>query len=56
MAVNNFGSMLGMLSTQYKLICFIISIKLLFCNIFILFIIDQLFFESINIIGFYKII
>ena len=35
MTANNSGSMLGMLSTQYELICFIVSIKLLFCNVFI---------------------
>ena len=35
MIVNNSESMLGMLSTQYELICFIVSIKLLFYNVFI---------------------
>ena len=35
MAANNSGSMLGILFTQYELICFIVSIKLLFCNVFI---------------------
>ena len=33
MVANNFGSMLGMLSIQYELICFIVSINLLFYNI-----------------------
>ena len=33
--VNNSGSVLGKFSTQYELICFNISIKLLFYNIFI---------------------
>ena len=41
---NNFGSMIGMFSIYYELICFIVSINLLFCNIFIgLLIIDQFF-------------
>ena len=35
MVANNSGSMLGMLSTKYELICFIVSIKLLFYNVFI---------------------
>ena len=35
MATNNSESMLGMLSIQYELICFVVSIKLLFCNVFI---------------------
>ena len=35
MATNNFGSMPGMLSNKYELICFIVLIKLLFCNVFI---------------------
>ena len=35
MAAINFESMLGMFSTQYKLICFIVSIKFVFCNVFI---------------------
>ena len=35
MVVNNSISMLGMFSTRYELICFIVSIKLLFCSIFI---------------------
>ena len=44
MTANNYESMLGMLSTQYGLICFIISINLLFYNIFIgPLIIDELF-------------
>ena len=33
MAVNNSISMSGMFSTQYELICFIVSIKFIFCNI-----------------------
>ena len=32
---NNSGSMVCMLSTQYELICFIVSIKFVFCNLFI---------------------
>ena len=35
MTANNSESMLEMLSTQYELICFIVSIKLLFYNVFI---------------------
>ena len=35
MTANNSGFMPGMLFTQDKLICFIVSIKLLFCNVFI---------------------
>ena len=35
MIANNSGSMSGMLYTQYELICFIVSIKLLFYNVFI---------------------
>ena len=35
MVANNFGSMLGIFSIEYELICFIVSIKLPFCNIFI---------------------
>ena len=35
MTANNYESMLAMLSIQYELICFIISINLLFYNIFI---------------------
>ena len=35
MTDNNSESMLGMLSTEYEMIWFIVSIKLLFCNIFI---------------------
>ena len=35
MTTNNSGSMLGMLSIQYELICFIVSLKLLFYNVFI---------------------
>ena len=35
MTAGNFGSMSGMLSTNYELIFFIVSIKLLFCNVFI---------------------
>ena len=35
MVANNSGSMSGMFSTQYELICFIVSIKLLFYNVFI---------------------
>ena len=55
MAANNFESMSGMFSTKYELICFIISIKLLFCNIFIgSLIIDQLFLRSINTLDFIK--
>ena len=57
MASNNSIFMPGMLSTQCKLICFIVSIKLLFCNVFIgSFNYYQLFFESINILDSYKII
>ena len=33
--VNNSISMLGMFHIYYELICFIVPIKLLFCNIFI---------------------
>ena len=33
--VNNSGYMPSMFFTQYELICFIVSIKLLFCNVFI---------------------
>ena len=36
MVINNFGPISGMLSIQYKLICFIVSIKLLFYNVFII--------------------
>ena len=45
MTANNFGSMSDMFSTLYKLICFIVSIKLLFV-MYLLgpLIIDQLFF------------
>ena len=32
---NNSGSMPGMLSIEYEMIWFIVSIKLLFCNVFI---------------------
>ena len=47
MTTNNSGSISCMFSTQYELICFIISIKLLFCNIFIgHLIIDQLFLDQ----------
>ena len=35
MTANNFGSMSGMLFTEDKLIYFIVSIKLLFCYVFI---------------------
>ena len=35
METNNFGSMPGMFSIKYELICFIVPIKLLFCNEFI---------------------
>ena len=35
MAANNFESILGMFSTYNELICFIVSIKLLFYNVFI---------------------
>ena len=35
MTVNNSESTPDMLSTQLELICFIVSIKLLFCTIFI---------------------
>ena len=35
MADNNSGSMSSMLSTEYEMIWFIVSIKLLFCNVFI---------------------
>ena len=35
MIANNFETMPSMLSIQYELICFIVSIKLLFCNVFI---------------------
>ena len=53
MAANNFGSMPGMLSTKYELIFFIVSIKLLFFNVFIgPLIIDQLFLGSINTFDF----
>ena len=57
MTTNYSRSMLGILSTQYELICFIVSIKLLFC-IYLLdhLIINQLFLRSINTLGFYKII
>ena len=53
MATNNSGYMPSMLSTQYELICFIVSIKLLFCNVFI----ESFdYCGSINTLGFYKII
>ena len=56
MTTNNFGSIPSMLFTQYKLICFFVSIKLLFYNIFIgFFIINKLFLGSINTFNFYKI-
>ena len=35
MVANNSISMSSMLSTQSELICFIVWIKLLFCNVFI---------------------
>ena len=35
MVANNFVSMSDMFSTYYELICFIVSIKLLFYNVFI---------------------
>ena len=35
MTANNSRFIPGMLSTQQELICFILSIKLLFCNVFI---------------------
>ena len=35
MVVNNFGCMSSMFSIHYKLIYFIGSIKLLFCNVFV---------------------
>ena len=35
MTTNNSGSKSGMLSTQYEFICFIVSIKFVFCNVFI---------------------
>ena len=57
MASNNSIFMPCMLSTQYELICFIVSIKLLFCNVFIeSFDYYQLFFGSINTLDSYKII
>ena len=46
MVTNNSRSMSCMFYIPYKLICFIVLIKLLFCNIFIeffFFIVDQLF-------------
>ena len=55
MVANNSRSMSCMLSTQYELICFIVSIKILFCNVFIGYlIIDQLILGLINTLGFKK--
>ena len=57
MIANNFEFMPGLLSTQYKLVCFTVSIKLLFCNVFIGFlIVDQLILGLINTLDFCKII
>ena len=55
MATNNSGSMPGMFPTHYELICFIISIKLLFVMYLLdLLIIDQWFFDSINTLDYTK--
>ena len=35
MVATDSGSMSDMLSIKYEFICFIVSIKLLFCNVFI---------------------
>ena len=35
MTANNFGSMSGMFSTHYGLICFFEKLKFIFCNVFI---------------------
>ena len=56
MTVNNSESMLGMFFTQYELICFIVSIKLLFCNVFIRYFDcgSIVFLDSINTLNFIK--
>ena len=55
MTINNSEFMPSMFIIHYELICFIISIKLLFCIYLLgLLIVDQLFFESINTLDFTK--